>query len=68
MAEALVVNDPTISAGIASRRAGLAGCHEMLNEADEALYAAKRAGRNVVKSVRPAAGSSVAADRPSSAA
>jgi putative two-component system response regulator len=44
----------TISAGIASRRPNHAGCHDLLTEADEALYAAKRAGRNVVRSMRVA--------------
>jgi putative two-component system response regulator len=56
----------TISAGIASRRAGLVGCHEMLNDADEALYAAKRGGRNVIMSAR--APGSLASDRAASAA
>ena len=58
----------TISAGIAHRRPGHGGCHELLNEADEALYAAKRAGRNVVRSVRGQPPAHVAESRPSSAA
>jgi putative two-component system response regulator len=38
----------TISAGVASRRKDMAQCSELLVESDEALYAAKRAGRNAV--------------------
>jgi diguanylate cyclase (GGDEF)-like protein len=39
----------TISLGVASRREGTGGLTELLREADEALYAAKRAGRNRVE-------------------
>ena len=42
----------TISAGIASRRKGVQEFSELLKEADEALYAAKRSGRNAVRSLR----------------
>jgi putative two-component system response regulator len=38
----------TISAGIASRRTDMSEAAELLREADAALYAAKRAGRNAV--------------------
>ena len=42
----------TISAGIASRRTEIANFADLLNEADAALYAAKRSGRNAVRSMR----------------
>jgi two-component system cell cycle response regulator len=42
----------TISAGIASRRNGIEHFTDVLREADEALYAAKKAGRNTVRSGR----------------
>ncbi|MGD0041282.1 MAG: GGDEF domain-containing protein [Isosphaeraceae bacterium] len=42
----------TVSAGIASRRADILCCADLLAEADEALYQAKRAGRNMVQSGR----------------
>jgi putative two-component system response regulator len=40
----------TISAGIATRRGGMQQCADMIREADQALYAAKNAGRNAVRS------------------
>jgi putative two-component system response regulator len=42
----------TISAGIACRRADMHSCADLLREADEALYAAKRAGRNTIRCAR----------------
>jgi two-component system, cell cycle response regulator len=42
----------TISAGIASRRTDMSEAADLLHEADAALYAAKRAGRNAVCSSR----------------
>jgi putative two-component system response regulator len=39
----------TISAGIATRRADMQACSDMLRDADTALYAAKNAGRNSVR-------------------
>jgi len=42
----------TISAGIASRRADMAQAADLLKEADNALYAAKHAGRNTVRIAR----------------
>ncbi len=39
----------TISAGIATRRAAMQQCADLLKEADVALYAAKAAGRNAVR-------------------
>jgi putative two-component system response regulator len=42
----------TISAGIACRRADMHSCSDLLRDADEALYAAKRAGRNTVRCAR----------------
>jgi diguanylate cyclase (GGDEF)-like protein len=42
----------TVSAGIASRRADILSCADLLAEADEALYEAKRAGRNTVQGGR----------------
>lgn len=42
----------TISAGIASRRTDMPQFIDLLKEADEALYAAKRAGRNAVRCAR----------------
>jgi putative two-component system response regulator len=39
----------TLSAGVASRLPGMTQFTELLREADEALYAAKRAGRNAVR-------------------
>jgi putative two-component system response regulator len=38
----------TLSAGIATRRGEMLCCEDLLHEADEALYSAKRAGRNQV--------------------
>jgi diguanylate cyclase (GGDEF)-like protein len=38
----------TISEGIASRRLDMPSCADLLKEADDALYTAKRAGRNTV--------------------
>jgi putative two-component system response regulator len=42
----------TISAGIASRRPDMMQATDLLREADHALYAAKHAGRNVVRGTR----------------
>jgi putative two-component system response regulator len=39
---------PTISVGIACRRPDVLQCADLLREGDEAMYAAKRAGRNRV--------------------
>jgi diguanylate cyclase (GGDEF)-like protein len=47
----------TISAGIAIRRSDMLCCADLLSEADEALYAAKRAGRNCVHAARSHQGS-----------
>jgi diguanylate cyclase (GGDEF)-like protein len=42
----------TISSGIACRRGDMQMCSDLLREADEALYAAKRAGRNAIRCAR----------------
>jgi putative two-component system response regulator len=42
----------TISAGLANRRPGIVHVADLLREADEALYAAKRSGRNAVRVAR----------------
>jgi len=42
----------TISAGIASRRTDMVQAADLLKEADSALYAAKHAGRNTVRTAR----------------
>jgi putative two-component system response regulator len=39
----------TVSAGIACRRGDMQTCSDFLREADEALYSAKRAGRNTTR-------------------
>jgi putative two-component system response regulator len=54
----------TISAGISSRRHGIEHFTDVLREADEALYAAKKAGRNAVRSGR----SDLPAERPTTSA
>lgn len=46
----------TISAGVASRRSGIDESAALLREADQALYAAKAAGRNCVRMVDSAEG------------
>jgi diguanylate cyclase (GGDEF)-like protein len=46
----------TVSAGMASRRPDILCCSDLLSEADEALYEAKRAGRNMVHGGRSRAG------------
>jgi diguanylate cyclase (GGDEF)-like protein len=43
----------TISVGVASRSGGAASVEELLKHADDAVYAAKSAGRNCVRSFRP---------------
>jgi diguanylate cyclase (GGDEF)-like protein len=45
----------TISAGVACRRIDMQSCADLLREADEALYAAKRAGRNAIRCARTGA-------------
>ena len=42
----------TVSAGVACRRGDMQTCADLLREADEALYAAKHAGRNAIRSAR----------------
>jgi putative two-component system response regulator len=54
----------TISAGISSRRHGIEHFTDVLREADEALYAAKKAGRNAVRSGR----SDLPTERPTTSA
>ena len=48
----------TISLGIASRRADMTQCADLLKEADHALYAAKEAGRNTIRCSRAEPGTS----------
>ncbi len=45
--------EATVSIGVASARAGQGELADMLSRADEALYAAKRAGRNRVMAAAP---------------
>ncbi len=52
----------TVSAGLASRRADIMCCADLLAEADEALYQAKRAGRNTVQGGRSQRGSAESAN------
>ncbi|HEY7120042.1 MAG TPA: response regulator [Tepidisphaeraceae bacterium] len=51
----------TVSVGISTRRADMPQCADLLKEADEALYAAKQAGRDAVRFARGAGGSATAA-------
>ena len=39
----------TLSAGVAGRRSEMLCCADLASEADKALYAAKRSGRNMVQ-------------------
>ncbi len=48
----------TISLGLASRRADMPQCADLLKEADQALYAAKEAGRNTFRCSRAEPGTS----------
>jgi putative two-component system response regulator len=52
----------TVSAGLASRRADILCCADLLAEADKALYEAKRAGRNTVQRGRNQRGSGESAN------
>jgi diguanylate cyclase (GGDEF)-like protein len=52
----------TISAGLASRRPDILCCADLLSEADEALYQAKRAGRNTVQGGRSQRGTGESAN------
>jgi diguanylate cyclase (GGDEF)-like protein len=42
----------TLSAGVGCRRGEMLCCADLLEQADTALYLAKRAGRNMVQSMR----------------
>jgi putative two-component system response regulator len=55
---------PTLSVGIACRRPDLLQCADLLREADEAMYLAKRAGRNRVCASR----TEIVADRAANSA
>jgi diguanylate cyclase (GGDEF)-like protein len=44
----------TVSAGVAEMDAGMAGLDALMKRADEALYAAKSAGRNCIETWLPA--------------
>jgi two-component system cell cycle response regulator len=50
----------TISAGIACRRGDMHMCADLLREADDALYAAKHAGRNAIQCARTHSGGEAA--------
>ncbi|MGD0463954.1 MAG: response regulator [Tepidisphaeraceae bacterium] len=54
----------TVSVGLASRRPDMLGCADLLAEADEALYQAKRAGRNMVHGGRSQRGAGETANNP----
>jgi putative two-component system response regulator len=54
----------TVSAGVACRRADMHNCGDLLREADEALYSAKRSGRNQIQCAR----TSPPTDKPTSSA
>jgi diguanylate cyclase (GGDEF)-like protein len=58
----------TISAGIACRRSEMQQCSDLLAEADQALYAAKHAGRNTVRTARVDTPAPVSASSASTAA
>jgi putative two-component system response regulator len=57
----------TISAGVACRRGDMHSCADLLRDADEALYAAKRAGRNTIRCARAGPETENQASAPSAA-